>query len=110
MGNSDDLIEKIKDAGNRSGDAVWQLPITDDYRDEVKSDFADVKNIGGGSAGAEAGAVFLEKFVHDKPWAHVDIAGPSFNTEGPWGYTGKGGTGVPVRTLAAVLEDIAKNG
>ena len=44
------------------------------------------------------------------PWAHIDIAGPSFHTSGPYGYTTKGGTGVPVRTLAAVLADIAENG
>jgi leucyl aminopeptidase len=58
-----------------------------------------------------AAGVFLREFVaEDLPWAHIDIAGPSFNTGGPWGYTPKGGTGTPVRTLLALLEDIAANG
>jgi leucyl aminopeptidase len=55
--------------------------------------------------------VFLSEFVPDGiAWAHLDIAGPAYNTGSPWGYTGKGGTGVPVRTLAAVLSDIAERG
>jgi leucyl aminopeptidase len=58
-----------------------------------------------------AAGIFLREFVAEGlPWAHLDIAGPSFNTGGPWGYTPKGGTGFPVRTLAALLEDIAANG
>jgi leucyl aminopeptidase len=55
--------------------------------------------------------VYLREFIADGvAWAHIDIAGPAYNTGGPWGYTGKGGTGVPVRTLAAVLADIAERG
>lgn len=55
--------------------------------------------------------VFLREFVADDlPWAHIDIAGPAFNTSGPWGYTGKGGTGVPVRTISTVLSDIVAHG
>jgi leucyl aminopeptidase len=55
--------------------------------------------------------VFLREFVAEGvQWAHIDIAGPAYNTTGPWGYTPKGGTGVPTRTLFAVLEDIAANG
>ncbi len=59
-----------------------------------------------------AAGIFLKEFVpEDVQWAHIDIAGPAFNTGSPWGgYTTKGGTGVPVRTIAAVLEDIAANG
>jgi leucyl aminopeptidase len=101
MGNNDDLIEKIKAASARSGDPVWQLPISDEYRDEVKSEFADVKNIGGGSAGAQAGAVFLEKFVHDKPWAHLDIAGTAWGDEKP--HRAKGATGFGVRLCVELV-------
>ncbi|MDT5191736.1 MAG: leucyl aminopeptidase, partial [Mycobacterium sp.] len=55
--------------------------------------------------------VYLREFVADGvQWAHIDVAGPSYNTGGPWGYTGKGGTGVPTRTMFAVLEDIVEKG
>jgi leucyl aminopeptidase len=58
-----------------------------------------------------AAGLFLREFVADGlAWAHIDIAGPSFNTGGAWGYTPKGGTGVPVRTMISVLADIAENG
>jgi leucyl aminopeptidase len=58
-----------------------------------------------------AAGLFLREFVPDGvPWAHIDIAGPAYNNGAPWGYTAKGGTGVPVRTIAAVLADIAENG
>ena len=54
---------------------------------------------------------YLKEFVAEGvQWAHIDVAGPAYNTSGPWGYTGKGGTGVPVRTMISVLEDIAVNG
>jgi len=101
MGNNDDLIAKVKDASARSGDPVWQLPLSDEYRDEVKSEFADVKNIGDGSAGAQAGAVFLEKFVHDKPWAHLDIAGTAWGDEKP--HRAKGATGFGVRLCVELV-------
>jgi leucyl aminopeptidase len=101
MGNDEELIEKIKDAARRSGDSVWQLPISDEYREEVKSEFADVKNIGGGSAGAQAGAVFLEKFVHGKPWAHLDIAGTAWGDEKP--FRAKGATGFGVRLCVELV-------
>ena len=57
-----------------------------------------------------AAGIFLREFVMRAQWAHIDIAGPAYNSGSPWGYTGKGGTGVPVRTIAAVLADIAENG
>ena len=75
-----------------------------------------VANIGERHGGMMTAAVFLQEFVgKDKagaeiPWAHIDIAGPAYHSGGPYGYIGKGGTGVPVRTIAAVLADIAANG
>ena len=73
------------------------------------ADLANVTNHRWG--GMLSAALFLREFVPESvQWAHVDIAGPAFNTGGPWGYTPKGGTGVPVRTLIRVLEDIAANG
>ena len=64
-----------------------------------------------GAGGMLAAAIFLKEFVAEGvQWAHLDVAGPAFNTGGPFGYIGKGGTGVPVRTMFAVIEDIAANG
>ena len=73
---------------------------------------ADLANVSGSRyAGMLVAGTFLREFVADGvQWAHIDIAGPAYNTGGPWGYTGKGGTGVPTRTMFAVLEDIAENG
>ena len=81
-------------------------------RDDLDSKVADLANVTpSASGGMLAAGVYLKEFVADGvQWAHIDVAGPAYNTGGPWGYTGKGGTGVPVRTMFAVLEDIAANG
>jgi leucyl aminopeptidase len=88
------------------------MPLPDELRGELDSKLADIANVGPNRWGAMLLAgVFLREFVADGvQWAHVDVAGPAYNTGGPWGYTLKGGTGVPVRTMAAVLADIAENG
>ena len=79
---------------------------------DLDSRLADLANVTGHRwGGMLAAGLFLREFVAEGlPWAHIDIAGPSYNAGGPWGYTPKGGTGVPVRTLIAVLLDIAENG
>jgi leucyl aminopeptidase len=98
LGNNDELIARVKEASERSGDPAWHMPLTDDYREHVKSDFADVKNVGAGNAGTQAGAAFLEKFVGDDiPWAHVDIAGTAWGDEKS--HQAKGATGFGVRLL-----------
>jgi leucyl aminopeptidase len=78
----------------------------------LKSAVADLANVSGQRfAGMLVAGVFLREFVADGVnWAHIDVAAPAYNTGGPWGYTPKGGTGVPTRTMFAVLEDIAANG
>jgi leucyl aminopeptidase len=88
------------------------MPLPEELRESLDSKLADIANVTNSRwGGMLAAGVFLREFVADElPWAHIDIAGPAYNTEKPWGYTGKGGTGVPVRTLAAVLSDIAENG
>jgi len=88
------------------------MPLPEYLRGELDSRLADIANIAGNRWGGMLTAgVFLAEFVTDDlPWAHLDVAGPAFNTGSPWGYTGKGATGVPVRTLAAVLTDIAERG
>jgi leucyl aminopeptidase len=90
------------------------MPLPDDVRKGMDSDVADISQVNAGmdrSGHMLQGGVFLSEFVTDEvEWAHIDIAGPAYNTGGPWGYTGKGGTGVPTRTIFAVLEDVAQRG
>jgi leucyl aminopeptidase len=107
MGNTqgDALMDRLRRAGMRTGERVWQLPLWDEYLEDVKSDVADVKNVGmGRAAGAIAGAAFLVKFVDGYPWVHLDIAGTAWaDREQP--YKTKGGTGVGVRLLTQTLLD-----
>jgi leucyl aminopeptidase len=95
-----------------TGEGGWAMPLPEELRGDLDSRLADLANVTGHRWGGMLSAgLFLREFVAEGlPWVHIDIAGPSFNTGGPWGYTAKGGTGVPVRTLAAVLTDIAENG
>jgi leucyl aminopeptidase len=107
MGNSqgEELMDRLRQAGMRTGERVWQLPLWDEYLEHVKSDVADVKNVGmGRAAGAIAGAAFLANFVDGYPWVHLDIAGTAWaDREQP--YKPKGGTGVGVRLLTQILLD-----
>jgi len=109
---SDDFRDRVAALSQEVGENGWPMPLPDEIKDDLKSTVADLANISGQRfAGMLVAGVFLREFVADGvQWAHLDIAGPAYNTGGPWGYTGKGGTGVPVRTLFAVLEDIAANG
>lgn len=96
---SDELAEKLTKAGNITSEKVWRLPLWDDYHSLIKSDVADVKNVGGRWAGAITAACFLEKFVDEKfQWAHLDIAGPAFQQD-TIPYNSKTMTGYGVRLL-----------
>jgi leucyl aminopeptidase len=100
------LVNKLKLAGETSGERLWELPMYDDYKENVKSDIADVYNIPGGKgyeAGAIAGAWFLQHFVDKTPWAHIDIAGPAWSIEKKH-YWDKGGTGFGLRMLVEFLK------
>jgi leucyl aminopeptidase len=99
------LMDRLRQAGMRTGERVWQLPLWDEYLEHVKSDVADVKNVGmGRAAGTIAGAAFLVKFVDGYPWVHLDIAGTAWaDREQP--YKPKGGTGVGVRLLTQLVLD-----
>ena len=98
MGNNQELIEQVIKAGDMSGERFWQLPMYDDYREQIKSNVANVKNIGGRAAGSITAAMILAEFSEDTPWAHLDIAGTAW-TNKEKGYMVKGATGVPCRTL-----------
>jgi len=96
--NNQNLGDRILDSANESAEKIWQLPLDDELKNEIKSDVADIKNAGSRWGGAISAALFLENFVCDTPWAHLDIAGPAFiEKEGSW-YP-KGGTGFGVRTI-----------
>ena len=109
---SDEFRDRVAALSQREGENGWAMPLPDELKEDLKSTVADLANISGQRfAGMLVAGVFLREFVADGvQWVHIDIAGPAYNTGGPWGYTPKGGTGVPVRTLFAALEDIAANG
>jgi leucyl aminopeptidase len=98
FGNSQELIDKVIESGNEAGERLWQMPMYEEYKEQNKSDVADIKNSGGRWGGAITAAQFLAEFVGDIPWVHIDIAGTFFR-EKERGYLVKGATGVAVRTL-----------
>ena len=113
MGDAD-LCERIRAAGDRVGEPMWPMPLPDDVRKGMESEVADISQIHSGMDRAGhmlQGGVFLREFVPEGlPWAHIDVAGPSYHSGEPTGYWSKGGTGVPVRTLLELLDDVAANG
>lgn len=102
MGTDEALLAEVRDAGERSGERCWPLPLWDDYRDMLKSDTADVKNSGGRGAGSITGGWFLKEFVEGYPWVHLDIAGTAY-TEGEAPHQTKGPTGVGVRLFSELI-------
>ncbi|WP_431236441.1 leucyl aminopeptidase [Mycolicibacterium aichiense] len=109
---SEDFRDRVARISQAEGENAWPMPLPDELKDDLKSTVADLANVSSQRfAGMLVAGVYLREFVADGvQWAHIDIAGPAYNTSGPWGYTPKGGTGVPTRTMFAVLEDIAANG
>lgn len=109
---SDSVTSALKSAADRAGELVWPMPLPEELRPSLDSQVADLANIGERNGGMMTAAVFLREFVGKNgdgqqiPWAHVDIAGPSFNNGSPYGYTPKQGTGCTVRTLVAYAEDL----
>jgi len=102
LGHHDGLIRQLIKAGEQCGERLWQLPLWDDYAQQINSEVADIKNIGGRPAGTVTAAAFLQKFVEIDAWAHIDIAGTAWEEKGKPG-TPKGGTGVGVRLLVQYL-------
>lgn len=103
LGTSQELIDEIIAAGHEVGERYWQLPLDKEYSKQIKSDIADIKNIGGRKAGTITAAAFLKEFVEDIPWAHLDIAGTAWADDAK-PYRVKGATGVAVRTLVQIVE------
>ena len=108
MANDDAFRETVRDAAGRAGEAAWPMPLPDDLRSQLDSTVADLAHKGERWGGMLTAGLFLKEFVGEGlPWAHVDIAGPSFNEGGAWGHTPKGGTGYGVATLLSLAEGYA---
>lgn len=103
MGTDNEMMDRLRDAGERSAERVWQLPLYEEYSKQIASDFADIKNVGGREAGSITGGAFLKEFVGDTPWVHLDIAGTAWASSSK-PYVPKGATGVGIRLLIDALE------
>lgn len=102
LSNDDDLADKVLAAGEQAGELLWRLPLAEEYSEQIKSKVADIKNVGGREAGTITAAAFLQKFVDEIPWAHLDIAGTAWDyTEKP--YVPKGPSGIGARTLIELV-------
>ena len=106
--NNQDLADKVLKAAERIGERMWQMPMPEEYKEQLKSEIADVKNTGHKYGGAITAALFLAEFVDDTPWVHIDIAGTA-NSNKESGYIVKGATGIGVRTLVELASSEAKN-
>ncbi len=107
MTNDDRLLERVRAASAAAGEKCWQLPMFAEYKENIKSNVADMKNSGGRGAGSINAAMLLKEFVDDRPWAHLDIAGVDFFDKEK-GVLVKGASGVPVRTLVQLALDLAE--
>ena len=107
MGTAEEgVLSALKKAGNRTHERLVEFPLWDEYTDHIKSDIADINNLGKAEAGAISAGKFLERFTEGYPWVHFDIAGPAFLTA-PDSYRGKGGTGTAVRLIYEFLKGIS---
>jgi leucyl aminopeptidase len=106
--NNQTFVNKVLSAGSETGDKIWQLPMYDEYKEQNKSEVADIKNTGGRKASPITAALFLGEFAAETPWVHLDIAGTAF-LDKPRGYYVKGATGVPTRTLVRLVLELVEN-
>lgn len=106
---TDAFRDRVAELSRGVGENGWAMPIPEDLGESLKSPVADLRNINDSrEAGMSVAAAYLREFVSDDvEWVHIDVAGPAYNTSGAWGYTPKRGTGVPVRTMFAAIEDLA---
>ena len=109
---TEEFRDRVAALSQEIGENGWPMPLPEELRRDLDSRVADLANVTPHRwGGMLAAGLFLKEFVAEGvQWAHIDVAGPAFNTGGPFGYVGKGGTGVPVRTMITVIEDIAEHG
>jgi len=103
LGTDQELIDEIIEAGREVGEKFWQLPLDKEYTKQIKSDIADIKNVGGRKAGTITAAAFLKEFADGLSWAHLDIAGTAWGDDAK-PYRSKGPTGIAVRTLLRIVD------
>jgi leucyl aminopeptidase len=102
--NDDSLRDRVLSASKAEGERMWPMPLDEDYKEYLKSAYADLANVGGRWGGAVTAAIFLKEFAEDTPWVHLDIAGTAYLDEAK-PYLAKGPTGIPVRTLVRLALD-----
>jgi leucyl aminopeptidase len=108
FGNDERLIDHLKQAGETSGERLWQMPLWEGHRKAVESSVADVKNVAGREASSSTAAAFLATFADETPWVHLDIAATGWSSKtGP--YQPRGATGVGVRLLVEALQSWKKS-
>jgi leucyl aminopeptidase len=107
LGTDQELIDEIISAGKEVGEKFWQLPLDKEYTKQIKSDIADIKNVGGRKAGTITAAAFLKEFADGVSWAHLDIAGTAWGDDAK-PYRSKGPTGIAVRTLLRIVDRASK--
>ena len=108
FGNDQGLVDDVLESADEAGERAWQFPMDDEYKQQYKSDVADIKNTGGRDAGSITGAQIIGEFADGASWVHLDIAGVAYG-ESSTGYKPKGATGVPVRTLVNLAVRLARS-
>jgi leucyl aminopeptidase len=99
MGTNRDLVQAVIRSGENHGEVFWELPLVEEYKESLKTPYADINNVGGKNAGAITAGLFLGEFVpKGLPWAHLDIAGP-FLLEKSWKFYGEGATAFGLKTM-----------
>jgi len=110
IGTNKQLTDRLRKLSDRTGEKMWELPLYDEFHEQIKSAYADIRNIGGRPGGAITAAAFLSHFVNGTPWVHMDIAGTAWTQDGTYerSYNPKGATGFGVRTLVKLLMEDEK--
>jgi leucyl aminopeptidase len=110
VGNNKQLTDRVRRMAEKAGERMWDLPLFDEFHEQIKSPYADIKNIGGRSGGAITAAAFLSNFINGVPWVHMDIAGTAWTQDGTYerSYNPKGATGFGIRTLLKLLGEEEK--
>ena len=108
LGTDQELINEVIESGREVGEKFWQLPLDSEYTKQIKSDIADIKNIGGRKAGTITAAAFLKEFADGVAWAHLDIAGTAWSDDAK-PYRAKGPTGIAFRTLLNLVDRAANS-
>jgi len=105
MTNKPELVQKILAAAKEAGEKMWEMPLEENYKSLIKSEVADLKNIGGKYGGVLTAGLFLQEFVGETPWVHIDIAGPAYAEREFAPYAKRGGTGFGVRTILEMIKE-----